>query len=311
MHIRIVMPAYDVAPWIGTALRSVQAQTHAGWSAVVVDDGSRDGTAAVVQALADPRIRVIGQANAGVSAARNRGLAEPGGEALVFLDADDWLAPDALARLAAALGNAGAAYGAFCFVDESGRRVTQRKPGPFPSGDILERLLVENLFVNGGHLLVRRAVAEAAGGFRTGLAYGEDWEYWVRVALRTRFAVVPGGAPLLFVRQRGSGAYLRMATKPDSFAGCLDAAFGNSALAERLGADRVAHLRAQADAEMAWIVGRELVRHGNAASGRGWLRRSLRARPRAKRLALAALAHLGGAVPQGLRGPFRPYRSDG
>ena len=92
------------------------------------------------------------------------------------------------------------------------------KTGPFPAGDILDRLLVRNLLVNGGHALIRRAAFEAAGGFDPELRYGEDWEYWVRLALRGPFQPVAGRAPLLFVRERDGSAYRRMARDPAAFA---------------------------------------------------------------------------------------------
>ena len=76
MRIGIVTPAYNAAPWIGDAIASVIAQTHDDWAMVVVDDGSTDATADVVARVADPRMRLIRQPNAGVSAARNRGMAE-------------------------------------------------------------------------------------------------------------------------------------------------------------------------------------------------------------------------------------------
>ncbi|CAH2603799.1 Glycosyltransferase family 2 protein [Rhodovastum atsumiense] len=306
MHIRVVMPAFNVAPWIGAALTSLQEQTHPDWSAVIVDDGSTDGTEAVVAQHQDPRIRLIRQANAGVSAARNRGLEEAGGDAVLFLDADDWLARDAMARLAAALGPAVAAYGPFCFVSESGA-LRQRKRGPFPQGDILERLLEQNLFANGGHMLIRRSAVDAAGRFRTDITYGEDWEFWIRVALHGSFVVTPGRAPLLFVRQRASGAYLRLAHDPTSFRSCLDAAFDHPALIARLGRDRLAALRARTEAENAWIIGRELIRHGDHRAGCHWLRQALRAKPQAKRAVLAGAAHMLGLLPEALQGPFRPY----
>ncbi|MBX6746241.1 MAG: glycosyltransferase family 2 protein, partial [Acetobacteraceae bacterium] len=94
--ISILTPAYDVARFIGAALDSVLAQSFRDWEMVVVDDGSRDGTAEMVAARQDPRIRLLQQENQGVSAARSRAMAEARGDAILFLDADDWLAPDAL-----------------------------------------------------------------------------------------------------------------------------------------------------------------------------------------------------------------------
>ena len=124
MHVSVITPAYNVAAFVGTAVGSVCAQTHSDWSMIVVDDGSTDGTAAAVHAWADPRVRLICQDNAGVSAARNRGLSELDGDAVLFLDADDWLAPDALARLVQALRtDVVAAYGPYAFVTEDGARV--------------------------------------------------------------------------------------------------------------------------------------------------------------------------------------------
>ena len=64
MQIAVVVPAFDIAPFVGAALRSVLAQTHTDWSLVVIDDGSTDGTAAVASGFTDPRIRLIRQDNA-------------------------------------------------------------------------------------------------------------------------------------------------------------------------------------------------------------------------------------------------------
>jgi glycosyltransferase involved in cell wall biosynthesis len=75
LRISIITPAHDVAPFIGDAIASARAQHHTAWEMVVVDDGSRDGTALAAERAAegDPRIRLLRQANAGVSAARNAG----------------------------------------------------------------------------------------------------------------------------------------------------------------------------------------------------------------------------------------------
>jgi glycosyltransferase involved in cell wall biosynthesis len=309
--VSIVTPAFDVAPFIGDAIRSARAQQGGAWEMVVVDDGSRDGTAQAAEAAAagDPRIRILRQANAGVSAARMAGIAAARGEALLFLDGDDWLAPDAVPRLTAALAampRAVAAYGPWAAVPEAARPgdpPARLHAGPFPEGDILERLLVRNLLANGGHLLARRAAFE---GFRPELRYGEDWECWIRLALRGDFARVAGRAPLLFVRERAGSAYRRMARDPAAFAPAMAAIWGNPALAARLGA-RLPALRARAEAENDWVVGKELIRHGDRVAGLARLRRSAFAAPGPKRLALLAAAHLLSVLPARLHGPYRRY----
>ena len=313
MSVSVIIPCYNVRDYVADTLDSLLRQTHPLWSAIVIDDGSTDGTAELVRDYTDPRIRLVRQANQGVSAARNHGVDLAGGDAILFLDADDWLAPDALARMASALAESGAqaVYGAFCFVTEDGSRVVSRKPGPFPEGDIIERLLVENLFANGGHLLIGAWAIRQIGSFRADLRFGEDWEYWCRLAASGSIATVPGTEPLLYVRQRGSGAYLRMATDPEAFTPCTQAIFENPALLARFGAARLPALRRRTDAENGWIVGRELLRHGRRHAGLAALRRSFRRRPLPKRAVLLLIAHLLPILPQvaanRVAGPFRRY----
>jgi glycosyltransferase involved in cell wall biosynthesis len=304
MRIDIITPAFNVAPFIGDAIRSVLAQTHPYWSMTIVDDGSTDETAAVAAGFEDRRIRLLRQRNAGVSAARNLGLVASNAEAVLFLDADDWLSPDALLTLSGALRaapNAVAAVGPY-------RRVPERGANSGPtwrpaSGDLLESLLVRNLFANGGHLLIRRHVAKLAGSFQTGLSYGEDWEYWTRLARFGSFAAAGSDGPLLFVRERSGGAYRGMAARPESYVPCMDLIYGAPALKSRFSAPDLARLRRRAEAENNWVVGRELVRHGRAADGRPFLRRSVMAAPSLKRLAMLAVASL----PLIRVGPFRSY----
>ena len=336
MRIGVVIPAFNAAKWIADAIASVLAQTHRDWQLVVVDDGSTDGTSEVVAGFADPRIRLIRQANAGVSAARNAGMAAltgcspsptlprcagegvqcmrsrsraagegwGGGAALLFLDADDWLAHDALSRLAATLEAAPHAVAAAGGCSFAGTGTTLIPP----TGDLLQRLLIRNLFANGGHLLLCSEAALAAGGFLPGIAYGEDWEFWIRIALQGPFAAVRDRAPVLFVRQHPGGAYRRLASDPAAFVPCMDAIFGNAVLCARFGAEKLAAIRRRTEAENHWIIGRELIRHGHGVEGRAWLRRSVRASPSSVRAALLAAAHGLPLLPPGLRGPFRSYR---
>lgn len=88
----VLVPAYNIESLIRQTLESALAQTIQDLEIVVVDDGSSDKTTEVVHSFTDPRIRLIHQANAGVSAARNRAIAEARGKYVAFLDGDDvWL----------------------------------------------------------------------------------------------------------------------------------------------------------------------------------------------------------------------------
>ena len=93
MKLSIIIPCYNVAPYVERAVWSVQEQAFADWELILVDDGSTDETLSVLQALAekDYRIRVIAQANRGVSAARNTGLCQARGEYVQFIDGDDYI----------------------------------------------------------------------------------------------------------------------------------------------------------------------------------------------------------------------------
>ena len=250
-------------------------------------------TALVAAGVPDARISLIRQDNAGVSAARNRGIAASVSDACLFLDADDWLAPDALARLARALAaSPGAVASTGAYARQAFDGTTWLAPAP-GCGNLTERLLVRNLFANGGHILIRRAAIDRAGGFHTGLRYGEDWEYWTRLALLGDFVPAGGRDPVLFVRERPGSAYRRMAAEPACYDAATAAVYGNPDIIRRFGADRLRALRRRADAETAWVVGRELIRHGRQRDGWRWLARSLRRMPALKRFALAALSARG------------------
>jgi hypothetical protein len=224
---------------------------------------------------------------------------------VVFLDADDWLAPDALSRLSAALEaspDAVAASGP-CTIADTGAACSP------PCGDILPHLLVRNLFANCGQLLLRVEAVNAAGGFVPGIAYGEDWEFCIRIALEGPFACTPGKDPVLFVRRHAEGAYRHLAQSADAFAPCMNAIFSHPALLDRFGVRALAAIRRRTEAENTWIVGREQVRHGYRARGLGLLRRSVCDHPTARRAMLLAAAYLLHLLPTSWRGPLRPYRA--
>src|SRR5436309_7541691 len=113
-RISVVVPAYDVEPYLHECLASIAGQTVTDLEVIVVDDGSTDGTRAVAEAFAagDPRFRVIAQANRGLGAARNAGVDAAGGALLAFVDGDDALPPRAYEHLSAALSRTGSDFAA-------------------------------------------------------------------------------------------------------------------------------------------------------------------------------------------------------
>jgi glycosyltransferase involved in cell wall biosynthesis len=125
--VSIITPCHNGLPYLADLLASVRAQTRSDWEHIVVDDGSSDGSMAVVEAHAasDPRLRVIGRPRGGVAAARNAGyaVASPGSKYVYFLDADDVLEPDMLESMISYLNAHPAAGVAFCdytYIDEQG-----------------------------------------------------------------------------------------------------------------------------------------------------------------------------------------------
>jgi glycosyltransferase involved in cell wall biosynthesis len=188
----VVLPAYDGERWIEESLGSVLAQTVRDVEAVVVDDGSRDGTVAIVErmAAADPRVRLVRATHGGVAKARNRGLAEARGEFVVFLDQDDALERAALAAGIAVLeANPGRRYahGLLRFVGEPDRwgRTTFPLADHVPATTFLEAFRHTGA-LSPGQILARRADVVAAGGFPEGPEYAlaDDRALWVGLAAR-------------------------------------------------------------------------------------------------------------------------------
>ncbi len=181
-RVSIIIPAFNAAATLSEAIGSVLAQTFSEWEAIVVDDGSTDDTAALAADFAahDQRIRLVSQANGGVSSARNHGLAEAQGDLGLFLDADDSILPEHLARLTALASSTQAAVCAYSYRT--------------PEGEILPAILhrgiddnAVGLFSDFCAVAVHSVVfpvarVRATGGFDTALKTCEDWDLWLRVA---------------------------------------------------------------------------------------------------------------------------------
>lgn len=215
-RVDVVIPAYNASRFVVDALRSVVAQAPHVAGIIVVDDGSKDDTVAVVQAFAADYppgfIRCLSQANAGPSAARNAGLAQARAEFVALLDADDIWQPGKLAAQLErfdhpAFADLGVVYCDYGLMDVDGR--------PFPNlgfrldrsirGSIEKPLLRANLIAGSASaVLIRRTCLDEVGLFDSSLLCSEDWDLWLRLAARYTYDYAP--EELVLIRQHPSNA---------------------------------------------------------------------------------------------------------
>lgn len=178
-----VIPAFNASPTIGATLDSLACQSRGDWQALVIDDGSTDDTAAIVERIAanDQRITVVRLANGGVCRARNHGLAMVLSEWVAFLDSDDWIEPTYVADMMAAAGpQCDIVYCTYARVTPEGRRMVtpfDREVGQEPFEHLARRCPVAIHCV-----IARRSFIDEAGGFDPALPTCEDWDLWQRAA---------------------------------------------------------------------------------------------------------------------------------
>jgi glycosyltransferase involved in cell wall biosynthesis len=207
-QVTVVVPTHNRSRLLGLTLRSVLWQREVDLEVVVVDDGSRDDTAAVVAGFGDGRLRLVRHDRPlGVSAARNRGIAEARGGWVGFCDDDDLWSPDKLLRQLQAAAATGRTWVCTGHVNVTpGLRVVGG--GPAPTAEEIVRLLPYRNIVPGGGsaVIVRSDALESSGGFDGRLRNAADWELWLRLARRGPPAVVD--RPLVAYRLHPGNASL-------------------------------------------------------------------------------------------------------
>lgn len=190
-----IIPTYDRLPLLMQAVESVRAQTFGDWELIVADDGSTDGSAEAVEALGDPRIRVLRLPHTGsAGAVRNAGVAASGGEWLAFLDSDDVWLPRRLELQLAAVRAADVqwSYGGAELMDSAGRPLPLRAGTYRPiSGRIVREVLTTEAAVSIDTLLVSRALFDAVGGFEEGMPRRMDHDLALRLAERAEALALP------------------------------------------------------------------------------------------------------------------------
>ena len=191
--ISIITPAYNAERTILETVESVQKQTYSDFELIIVDDGSKDRTVELLQSIEDQRLKIFSYENGGVAIARNRGLSHATGDLIAFIDADDLWTPDKLELQLAALQKhpeAGVAYSWTYFMSDKGESITPAKP-VFVEGNVYAKLLVDNFLAHGSNPLIRREAIESVGEFDSSFPHCADWDFYLRLAARWNFAVVP------------------------------------------------------------------------------------------------------------------------
>lgn len=184
MRVAVIIPCYNTGHYLGEAIASVLSQTVRAHEVVVVDDGSSDDSAAIATSF--PGVRLLRQANLGVSEARNHGLRETTSEAVVFHDADDRLLPHALeigVRELEKHPDCAFVYGFNRAIGPDGVLLERDEPLRVEDASYA-RMLEGSGLVPPSSAIFRRSAVEAVGGFRRAQALAEDYELYLRVARR-------------------------------------------------------------------------------------------------------------------------------
>lgn len=267
-RIAIVIPAYNAAVTLPATVRSLQQQTLEEWEAIVVDDGSTDATADVAQALAvqEARLTFVQQDNAGVSAARNVGIAQTKAPIVGFLDADDQWLPPLAARFVETFETNPDAGVAFCRAEI---RDADGNPtgvvSSFPNRAVDRELLVStNPASTCSTIGARRSVLETIDGFAEDLRRCEDHHFLLAAFL--------GGATVVGIDE----PLVAYRTSPDGLSANLEGMLdGWEAMVAKLGPKKLGPTLETARAEHLFYLARRALRLGRLKPTASYLRRSL------------------------------------
>ena len=191
--ISVVMPCFNAEDLLPRGIASVFNQTLSHLELIVVNDGSNDGSADILNAITDPRLKVVHQKNSGVCRARNKALSMAKGQFIAFLDADDYWEPECLSKLYQALATDSAAVLAYCGWQNVGLPGGAGKPfvplnyeTPTKPTDLFENCLWPIHAT-----LTRRFAIEEAGGFDERILTSEDYLLWLKICTQYPIALVP------------------------------------------------------------------------------------------------------------------------
>lgn len=190
--VSILVPAFNAQEWIADTLHSAIAQTWENKEIIIVNDGSTDQTVAIARKFESESVRIITQKKQGAAAARNKAFSLSRGDYIQWLDADDLLSPDKIARQVEALSQcrsqrilASAVFGKFMYRWYRAEFIPTELWNDLSPVEWLLRKMGQNLFMQTATWLVSRELTEAAGPWNTNMLSDDDGEYFCRVLLQS------------------------------------------------------------------------------------------------------------------------------
>jgi glycosyltransferase involved in cell wall biosynthesis len=210
--VSILIPAYNAERWLAETLQSALVQTWENKEIIIVDDGSKDGTLALARSFESEVVKVFTQKNQGAAATRNRAFSLCHGDYVQWLDADDLISPDKIAKQLESLGDApdsaillSAEWGSFMHRPSQAKFLRTGLWRDLSKAEWLTRKMEENAFMQTATWLVSRKLTEAAGPWDTRLLGDDDGEYFCRVLMASEgVRFVPGAR--VYYRQAVSGS---------------------------------------------------------------------------------------------------------
>jgi glycosyltransferase involved in cell wall biosynthesis len=199
MNVSVVIPCFNAAAYLGTAIESVLAQTRPPAEIIVSDDGSTDDSVRIAESFG---VTVVRGAHGGTSKARNAGIAAASGELIAWLDADDLWLPEKLERQVPEFSRreVGLVYGRHCRFRQLDA-LEEAWPPELPQGDVFVPLYYW-CFMPNSSVVVRRSAILAEAGFDESLSSAVDWDMWLRIATRWQVVGVPSVVSLYRVHDQ-------------------------------------------------------------------------------------------------------------
>lgn len=192
--VSVIIPTYNRAEFLSTAISSVLNQTYQDFEIIVVDDSSTDNTTELINSFSDSRIKYIRhETNKGGSAARNTGIKMSSGQYIAFLDDDDEWLPEKLEKQVELLGNSspkvGSVYTGLLTIDKACGKVLGRSI-PSGKGCFIDELIENNRIGTTSTHVLRRECFEEVGLFDESLPSGQDYDMWIRISKKFHFEYI-------------------------------------------------------------------------------------------------------------------------